>query len=94
VITIIQLAIASVAFFTGSFAFLETLPTPPLFEIQFISNTRPILAEIGVTLGVVGLLLIPLAVRAPGRWQWVFIASIVLAAAGFAGGLFVVWMTG
>lgn len=89
----VQFVAATTAFFTGFFALLETLPTPPLFDLQLISNTRPTLAEVGIAFGVVGLLLTLLTSRVRGRWQWLLIASIILAAVGFSGGLFVVRMT-
>lgn len=91
--SIIQFVVATAAFSTGFFAVLETMPTPPLFDLQFIYNTRLTLAEAGVVFGAVGLLLTMLSFRAPGRWQWVLAASLVLAGVGLSGGLFAVTMT-
>jgi len=40
--------------------------------------------------GLVGLLLIPVTFRGHGWRQWVFVASVLLASAGFSGGLWVI----
>jgi len=89
-ITFIQLATATIAFAAGSVAVLETFPRHPLFELQFVYGTVRYFAEVAMAFGLVGLLFIPVTFRGHGWRQWVFVASVLLASAGFSGGLWVI----
>ena len=88
-VAFIQFAAAAIAFVAGSVAVLETFPRQPLFELPFVNGTVPYFAEVAMALGLVGLLLIPLTFRGPGWRQWVLVASVLLASAGFSGGFWV-----
>ena len=88
-VSLIQLATASIASAAGSIAILETIPSSPLFDLQFIYGTVRSFAEVAMVCGLFGLLLIPATQRGVGRRQWVFVASVLLASAGFSGGLWV-----
>src|SRR5437879_4483339 len=81
---------ATIAFAAGSVAVLETFPRHPLFELQFVYGTVRYFAEGAMAFGLVGLLLIPVTFRGHGWRQWVFVASVLLASAGFSGGLWVI----
>ena len=85
----IQHATAIIVFAAGSVAVLETLSRRSLFELQFIYSTVAFFAEVATTLGLFGLLLTPVTFRGLGWRQWVFVASVLLASAGFSGGLWV-----
>ncbi len=78
------------AFVAAVLALAMTLPTPPLFDVEFISAVRPSLLVAAPVLGVVAALLIPWTIRSPGRWRWLAIVSTILAAGGFGLGLAVV----
>jgi hypothetical protein len=93
-VAFVHLATATIAFAAGSVAVLETLPAPPLFELQFIYGTVRLFAEMGIAFGLIGLLLIPATFRGLGWRQWVFVASVLLASAGFSGGLWVMSLVG
>jgi len=93
-VAFIHLVTATIAFAAGSVAVLETFPAPPLFELQFIYGTVRLFAKMAIAFGLIGLLLIPVTFRGP-RWrQWVFLASVLLASAGFSGGLWVISLVG
>src|SRR5438132_14259734 len=74
---------------SGSVAVLETFPRQPLFELPFVNGTVLYFAEVAIAFVLVGLLLIPVTFRGPGWRQWVLVASVLLASAGFSGGLWV-----
>src|SRR5437773_682528 len=88
-VSLIQLATASIASAAGSIAILETIPSSPLFDLQFIYGTVRSFAEVAMVCGLFGLLLIPATQRGVGWRQWVFVASVLLASAGFSGGVWV-----
>ena len=88
-VAFIQFAAAAIAFVAGSVAVLETFPRQPLFELPFVNGTVLYFAEVAMAFGLVGLLLIPVTFRGPGWRQWVLVASVLLASAGFSGGLWV-----
>jgi len=90
----VQLAIATMAFAAGLVAVLETFPRHPLFELQFVYGTVSYFAEVAVALGLVGLLLTPVTFRGHGWRLWAFVASVLLASAGFSGGLWVISLVG
>lgn len=90
----LQFVLSLLGFCAGSFALLETLPTPPLLDLRFIAATRSFLAYTGITFGLLGLLLTMRTFRVSGRGEWELLASILLASAGLAGGLFTARMTG
>ncbi len=88
-----QLVTALIAFIMGGLAVLETFPTPPLLDLGFIYNTRPVIEGAALVFGLASFLMTPLTFRRTGRWQWVLAASIGLAAAGFLGGLLCIDLT-
>ena len=88
-VSLIQLATASIASAAGSIAILETIPSSPLFDLQFIYGTVRSFAEVAMVCGLFGLLLIPATQRGVGGRQSDFVASVLLASAGFSGGLWV-----
>ena len=88
-VAFIQFATAVIAFAAGSVAVLETFPRQPLFELQFVNSTVLYFAEAAMAFGLVGLLLTPITFSGPGWRQWVLVASVLLASAGFSGGLWV-----
>src|SRR5438874_13721980 len=65
-VSLIQLATASIASAAGSIAILETIPSSPLFDLQFIYGTVRSFAEVAMVCGLFGLLLLPATQRGVG----------------------------
>src|SRR5437867_11992904 len=55
-VSLIQLATASIPSAAGSIAILGTIPSSPLFDLQFIYGTGRPFAEVAMVRGLLGLL--------------------------------------